>query len=135
MYQCDYCNYESTSKFNVARHEAKKHNLQLKNQQQFQNPAQVHRPGEQQHHHHPVHVHQAKAPVHVEHVHQQSLVAQNQYLQNKINELQRENEQKTQLLQQEYASKERVRLRKTSETKTMDTDSVDLGTESILTDG
>ena len=27
MYQCDYCNYESVSKFNVGRHEAKKHKL------------------------------------------------------------------------------------------------------------
>ena len=84
MYQCDYCNYESTSKFNVVRHEAEKRKRQLKNQQQFQNSAKIHRPGEQQHHHQAIHVHRAKAPVHVEHIYQQSLVAQNQYLKNKI---------------------------------------------------
>ena len=46
MYQCEYCNYESFSKFNVKRHEAKRHKHKLN--QNFQNPGQVHRPWEQQ---------------------------------------------------------------------------------------
>ena len=36
MYQCEYCNYESFSKFNVKRHEAKRHKHKLN--QDFQNP-------------------------------------------------------------------------------------------------
>ena len=46
MYQCEYCNYESVSKFNVKRHEAKRHKHKLN--QNFQNPGQVPRPWEQQ---------------------------------------------------------------------------------------
>ena len=43
---CEYCNCESFSKFNVKRHEAKRHKHKLN--QDFQNPGQVHRPWEQQ---------------------------------------------------------------------------------------
>jgi hypothetical protein len=47
MYQCNYCNYcnyESMSKFNVGRHEAKKHRLNQNNQQVNLDPVQFHRP-------------------------------------------------------------------------------------------
>ena len=40
MYQCEYCNYESFSNFNVKRQEAKRHKHKLN--QDFQNPGQVH---------------------------------------------------------------------------------------------
>ena len=65
MYQCDHCNYESSSKFNVKRHEAKRH--KHKQNQDYQQPFQLHQPGVQQHHQHPVHVHQASEPVHARH--------------------------------------------------------------------
>ena len=54
--------------------------------------------------------------------HSQRYVAENQCLQNKVNEQQCENIHKTQLLHLEHAQKERTRTRTTSEVDTMETD-------------
>ena len=63
MYQCDHCNYESSSTFNVKRHGVKRH--KHKQNQNYQQPFQLHQPGVQQHHQNPVH--QASEPVYARH--------------------------------------------------------------------
>ena len=131
MHQCDYCNYESLYKCNVDRHEAKKHTHELN--QVNHHPGQVHRPWEE---HSTVQAQrQDQVPMISNHSQEYvggtegqfqfrlkspkmhgnennlkhcKLIPQIQYLQNKVNELQREN---MQLLENEYASKKRKRSR------------------------
>ena len=74
-YVCSFCGFRTHKKYNLDVNKTNKHRNEIL--------------------HHPVHVHQALHPVHAEHPqipmhsnHSQGYVAENQYLQNKVNELQ-----------------------------------------------
>ena len=80
MYQCDYCNYESIHKYNVIRHEEGKHGQKsnTNNQEIHPNSNKVQQPLETE----------LKTSYMQINPEQNSLVVQNQYLQNKVIELQ-----------------------------------------------
>ena len=80
MYQCDFCNYESIYKYNVMRHEEGKHGQKsnTNNQEIHPNSNQVQQPLETE----------LKTSYMQINPEQNSLVVQNQYLQNKNIELQ-----------------------------------------------
>ena len=66
MHYCSHCDYQSNRQWDVNRHEAKRH--EHKENQDYQQPFQLHQPPLQQYHQHHVHVHQASEPVHATHV-------------------------------------------------------------------
>ena len=94
MHSCNYCNYKSDRIYNLKVHQRNKHGNQQNEPQlntcnmhdyQQEQPAYCGQVAQQQ----PVYQNQVPLPSHMQNnSHLESLVIQNQYLKNKVNELQ-----------------------------------------------